>query len=186
MRYATLALLVAVASAAEEQPLETTNDAVRFVEGVLVGALDAEFPHLEQCIDDGRLILLDVENAYRDFKSHSVHDVIEGLKAVGDAFRKTKAAVSDCKQIAGDWSKLETIAIAFSTPESAVIHIGKDIILHGRSIWREIQGAIHAYEASPRDYFGFGKNIGLAGAQILLGSTDENTFQSAAENMYLY
>jgi len=59
------------------------------------------------------------------------------------------------------------MAITFSNPESAAVHIGGDIIIHGISIIREINGAIHAYDRG--DWYNFGYNVGKAGAQILIG-----------------
>lgn len=145
------------------------TEAIQVMEGVLFGALDAEFKDIEHCIEDGEDIIKDVELAWSDFKAKDVKHVVDGLKIVGQALVKVKDAVSDCKGIEGDFAKLAEMAAVFSNPESAVIHIGKDIVIHGISIWHEVSAAVHAIDSNPRQYYDFGFNIGKAAAQVFIG-----------------
>ena len=168
MKFTTAALLLAT-SQANAMPADAKKDVLHVVEGVLMGALDAEFPDLEHCIQDGEKFYHDVENAYKHLKSKNVKQVIEGLKDIGDGLMTIKKAMSDCKGIKKDWAKLEEMAAVYSNPESAVVHIGKDLVIHGHSIYKELKESIKDYEKSPRDYYGFGFNVGKAAAKILVG-----------------
>ena len=154
---------------AGEENLEgsTMKNAVKVTEGLIRGAISAEMPKLDKCISDGGAIVKDVEIASKKLKSHKTSDVKKGLKALGDAFFKAKDALIKCRGAYNEIRKLEQMAITFSSPETALIHIGKDIIIHGVSIIREVNAAVHAYEKN--DFYHFGYNVGKAGAQILIG-----------------
>lgn len=65
------------------------------------------------------------------------------------------------------------MAAVYSNPESAVVHIGKDLVIHGHSIYKELKTSIKDYDKNPRDYYGFGFNIGKAAAKILVGEEGE-------------
>lgn len=173
MKFTAAALLLATSTQAKAMPKDTLTDVTHVFEGVLMGALDAEFQDIEHCIVDGEHVVTDVENAYQHLKSKDVQNVIEGLKDVGDALMQIKKMMSDCKDIKQDFTKLAEMAAIFSNPESAAVHIGKDLIVHGVDIYHEVKASISAYEKNPRDYYDFGFNIGKAAAQIILGQEDE-------------
>merc|ERR1712032_1043793 len=172
MKYAA-ALLLATSVYAEELPQDAKMDVLHVVEGVLMGALDAEFQDIEHCIQDGEAVFTDVKNAYTHLSSKNAKEVVEGLKDIGMALTEIKAAMTDCKDIEKDWTKLATMAAEFSNPETAVVHIGKDLLIHGIDIYHEVESSINAWEKDPRDYYNFGFNIGKAGAQILIGKEAE-------------
>merc|ERR1711988_1390081 len=105
-----------------------------------------------------------------------------------------KKAMTDCKDIGQDWTKLATMAAEFSNPETAVVHIGKDLILHGKDIYNEVKASIDAWDKDPRDYYNFGFNIGKAAAQVLIGAEEEakaevtevTIAKAVEENLFLY
>lgn len=55
------------------------------MEGVILGALSAEMPNLEHCIQDGESLINDIKTATADFKTKNVKKITEGLKVVGHA-----------------------------------------------------------------------------------------------------
>jgi hypothetical protein len=177
MKYAATALILATAAQAKEDPNSAVGDAAQVMEGVLFGALNAEFGNIEHCIEDGEDLIKDVETAWTDFRGKSASDVVAGLKEVGAALMKVKNAVVDCKGIEGDFKKLAEMAVVFSNPESAVIHVGKDIIIHGISIYHEVTAAVKALEVTPKKYYDFGFNIGKAAAQIIIGEEGEIAYK---------
>ena len=187
MKFTAAALLFAATQAEEftqvAQPVQTDDndmkDFVHVVEGVLMGALDAEFGDIEHCIEDGEAVITDVKNAYTHLAAKNAKDVIEGLKDMGEALFEIKKAMSDCKGIVTDFTKLGKMAAEFSNPVTAVVHIGEDLLIHGVDIYHEVHGAINAWEKDPRDYYNFGFNMGKAAAQILLGKEAEE--KAAAE-----
>lgn len=132
-----------------------------------MGVMDAEFPNLEHCVQDGAYIVNDIKKATDFLKTKDVKKIVNGLKILGDAIKHISSAVKDCKGVTGDFEKLEETAAIFSNPESVVIHIGKDLIIHGKNIFSEVNGAIKAYDK--KDFYHFGFNIGKAASQILIG-----------------
>ena len=78
-----------------------------------------------------------------------------------------------CHNIPGDFRKIQKLADTFASPRNFVINIGKDILFNGKSIYKEILAAIEAYKADPRDYNGFGYNIGKAAGHIFIGEEGE-------------
>lgn len=89
---------------------------------------------------------------------------------------KAKSAMTDCKGIVGDFKKLEEMAAVFSTPTGVVWHLGKDLVVHGVDIYKEIRAAVSAMEANPKKFYDFGFNVGKAGAQIILGEEEPTEF----------
>ena len=172
MKYASNALLLAAVAQAKQDVSVDSKDAAHLMEGILMGALNAEFGDLSACVQDGELILKDVENAVKDFKSRDFHDITEGLKAIGDILMLAKKGMTDCPDVWGDWRKLEEMAVAYSNPESVAWHIGKDLVVHGHDIYKEVKGAIKAYDATPKNYYDLGFNVGKAGSQILVGTEE--------------
>ena len=111
---------------AGEENLEgsTMKNAVKVTEGLLRGAVSGAFPKLDKCIKDGGAIIKDVESAAKNLKSHNVNHVRSGLRSVGHAIYKARDAVKNCKGSFIEIRKLEKMAATFSTPETAIIHIG--------------------------------------------------------------
>merc|ERR1719491_1500701 len=143
MKFTAAALLLATAQANETTTTQVQDsnltDAAHVVEGVLMGALDAEFADIEHCIDDGEAVITDLKAAYKHLSAKDAKDVIEGLKDVGKSLFVIKKAMSDCKGIVTDFTKLGEMAAEFSNPATAVVHIGEDILIHGVDIYHEVR-----------------------------------------------
>jgi hypothetical protein len=60
------------------------------------------------------------------------------------------------------------MAAIFESPESFEIHVGKDLLVNGRSIFSEVKTAVADYKKA--DFEGFGENIGEAAAKTILGA----------------
>jgi len=146
----------------------SSDNAVKVVEGLIWGALEAEFK-VAQCADDIIKIELDIENAVKNFESKNVKGIKNGLLWIKKAFSGIYKALKDCDDFEEDIEKLEELGESFSNPIAFVIHVAKDIIVHGVQIIKEIEGAVKAWRSSPRNYYSFGENIGKAAAQVLLG-----------------
>jgi hypothetical protein len=59
------------------------------------------------------------------------------------------------------------MAAIFSSPASFAYHVGKDLIVNGRQIYREVNDGIKQYEN--KQYEAFGEDIGEALAKLILG-----------------
>jgi hypothetical protein len=77
------------------------------------------------------------------------------------------SAVGDCKGIVMDLKKLEDMVEIFASPLSFVYHVGKDLLINGVSIFKNIEDAITQYNNQNWEQFGI--DIGEATAKTLLG-----------------
>merc|ERR1719454_1022627 len=125
MKFTYAALLLATSAQAKDVEMSDNDlkDVAHVFEGVLMGALDAEFQDIEHCIQDGEAVVTDLEDAYKHLSAKDAKDVVEGLKDVGKALFAIKSAMSDCSGIAKDFTKLGEMAAEFSNPATAVVHI---------------------------------------------------------------
>lgn len=140
------------------------------MEGIIIGAIEAEFTDdLSTCIQDGESIIANVEDSVWSFEAGHVDGYVQGLKSLGAACFDAYETIKDCKAVVTDVTKLATMGAMYSNPGTAVLHIGYDIVIHGVSIWHEIQAAIADMKKDPKDYKDFGINIGKAAAQIIIG-----------------
>lgn len=138
-------------------------------EGMFLGVMKVQFSHFDSCIKYGETTYQDIQNAYNLLSTKSVDSVKEGIMLVGRVLYDLLMTTYNCASIPGDFRKIATLAAAFSNPVTLVIKIGLDLIFHGKSIYNEIKAAIAAYQADPRDYYGFGYNVGSAAAHIFIG-----------------
>lgn len=59
----------------------------------------------------------------------------------------------------------------FKNPHTFVFHVGKDLMINGVQIYKEISDAIMQFEQAK--YFDFGEDLGLALAQLIFGAPIE-------------
>jgi hypothetical protein len=163
------ALLMGTTSAAA--PKSTLTDAVKFTEGFLLGALDAEgFTDIEKCIKDAELLYVDAKIAVADFEKKDLKDIISGFKDVAQMIGVIKAGMTDCGHLKEDAEKLEKMVSIYSTLPSFAWHVGKDLIVNRRDIYNEISSAITDYKGG--NWENFGKDIGEASAKVFLGAKE--------------
>lgn len=80
---------------------------------------------------------------------------------------EAKEGMQDCSEAEADWKKLEDMAAIFANPEQVAIKAGENLIINGREINHEIDTAVSDYKTEM--WQDFGEQIGMAGAQVLLG-----------------
>lgn len=113
------------------------------MEGFFMGIVKAEFPNLEHCVlKDSKLIAEDIRNATDYLKQRSIRKVIDGLKIVGKTIYHVWTMITHCKGIKGDYSTFAEAALIFMNPEFIIVHIGRDILIHGVDIYNEVKKAI--------------------------------------------
>jgi len=94
--------------------------------------------------------------------------MIDGVKDIADIIKYVQAAMKDCKDIKGDWAKLEKMAETFKNPRSFAWHVGGDIIHNGVKITSEIRTAVDDYKKE--QWMDFGKQCGSAASHVFIGS----------------
>jgi len=175
MNKSAIALLMAGATQAASSN-DTKLEAI--VEGILMGALDAEgFTDITHCIQDGETLFTDAELAYKDFNAGGAENVIKGIEEIADMLKVVEAGMSDCSQLKEDWAKLSAMAAIFANPTSFAYHVGKDLLLNGKDIYHEINTAIGDYKEQNWEQFGY--NVGEAAAKVILGEESQSKIELA-------
>ena len=167
-----LAMGIAAANAWGTRYGFALGDVENFIEGLIIGALEAEIPDVMTCITDGEKVVTDVEVAYADFKKESFDGVKDGIVELGTIVGDIATTVHACM---GDVSAIENLikmADNFKNPLSFAYHVGKDLLVHGVDIYHEINDAITQYDAN--NYYGFGEDVGKALAQVLVGAEEHD------------
>lgn len=128
----------------------------KIVGGVLRGALHAEgFDDINHCIADAEHVFGDAEAAYVDFKKGGADNVIAGVKELADLLNTVKAGMQDCSNLKADWDKLAAMVKVLNSPTAFAYHVGKDLLVNGQDIFKEVETAVTDYENANWDDFGF-------------------------------
>ena len=135
-----------------------TQEAVDTIEGILVGAFGTVGHEAVECIDDGEAIFDNVEIAIKDFMKGDVADIVQGLFYIGKALEAIPAEVKECGNLTELVSDFEKIAEEFKNPKSLSIHIGKEILWHGKSIYHDVNDAVTQFKSEK--YEPAGEDIG--------------------------
>lgn len=133
------------------------KEAAQIVGGIIYGALKS-YNSIEECFNDSKNILQDFTNAYISLKAESVRGVEDGLVHIGRALLKVPDAIGHCKDVAGIINTLKNAAVKFSNPTLLTVTVGKNIVWHSVSIFKQVRSAIEAYKH--QNWFSFGVNIG--------------------------
>ena len=156
-----------------EQPAKiNVAHTLEVVAGLLEGiASDLGLSDIENCIEDAETLGEDIHNAYEQILQATFTSVKNGLEDLAAALKVIPAAISSCKSAAtSDVTKLEAMLATFSSPETFVFHVAKDLIVNGHEIYTEVAAAVRAYHSG--DYTSFGFNMGEALAAVIVGETD--------------
>lgn len=100
------------------------------------------------------------------FEKKDLADVAIALKDIADAFENVSAAIRPCASAyKNDAIILEKELAVFRSPLSLVWDIGRNLIVNNVQIYNETMTAIDDYKTA--QWFGFGKNLGLALGNVL-------------------
>jgi len=50
-----------------------------------------------------------------------------------------KASQKDCSMIKADWNRIEEMSKTWHSPMTFAYHVGKDMIINGKNIYREVE-----------------------------------------------
>lgn len=133
--------------------------------GILVGAFKSTYT-VEECYNDSVEIFSDFRNAYIGLKEQTFDGVETGLVHIGRALLKMPDAMKDCKDLGAIITQIRKMAVTFSNPTVLTVTVGKNIIWHSVSIYREVKTAIGAYQHD--EWFSFGVSIGSIMEMVIL------------------
>ena len=121
----------------------TVLDVAEVIDGVLVGALEAEhIDSLETCIKDIDPLVSHMTTAVEDFEAGSFHKIAAGIDELGKFVSQVATTMEDCDKISSDdVDKLKKMGDAFLHPKRLLIDSAKNVLLNGVSIYDEIKTA---------------------------------------------
>ena len=116
-------------------------DVVELIDGVLVGALEAEHvDKLATCIKDINPLVTDIQGAVQDFEDGSFHKIAAGIDELGHFISQVSTVMEDCEKVGSDdLDKLKKMGDAFLHPVHLLIDAGKNVLLNGVSIYDDIK-----------------------------------------------
>jgi hypothetical protein len=143
--FVILAVLLVFATA------ERVIEAELVIKGILEGSFGAIGEEVVECIQDGALILEDMEHAIEDFvlavENVDKAKLAEALQYVGDIISRLPEELKDCQGLEVIFEDLEKLAAEFLNPEALIIEIGEKMLWHGVSIFKDVRATISDFEA---------------------------------------
>lgn len=146
----------------------TGGDVLKVLEGVLFGFGDGVSGHFESCVDTDLEIFRELKSAVEDLESDSEKRILEALKKIGESIKELPKAIEECKAVYSDMKHLKTAIESMASPWTFAIHVGKDIVLNGVSIFKEVKSMIKHWKA--KEFFEFGKSLGKALEMLIIGN----------------
>ena len=121
----------------------TILDVAEVIDGVLVGALEAEhIDSLETCIKDIDPLVTHMQTAVEDFEAGSFHKIAAGIDELGKFVSQVATTMEDCEKVGSDdVAKLKKMGDAFLHPKRLIIDSAKNVLLNGVSIYDEVKTA---------------------------------------------
>ena len=137
--------------------------------GVLEGVgAEAQLTSVENCLKDLYTAGADLVQAVELFKKQDAQSVLAGLKLLGQALQLIPDALTECHTAINDAKRLYEMIATFTSPLSFAYHVGKDILVNGVQIYKEIDSAITDYNSSNWRQFGY--DCGYALGLVLIGT----------------
>ena len=109
-----------------------------------------------------------MEECVADFEKHTEQGTKDGLHKLGESIQVISAMMKVCPKVKGDFEKLEYMASVFSSPQTFAWHVAKDLFVNGVNIYKEVTDSVTQWKS--KNYEDFGKDVGKALAQLLVGS----------------
>ena len=121
--------------------LTTVLDVAELIDGVLVGALQAEHvDNLETCIKDIDPLVSHITTAVKDFEAGSFHKIAAGIDELGHFVSQVATTMEDCEKVGSDdVDKLKKMGDVFLHPKRLIIDSAKNVLLNGVSIYDEVK-----------------------------------------------
>lgn len=137
--------------------------------GVLEGVgAEAQLTSIENCLNDLYTAGADLVQAVELFEKKDAQSVLAGLKLLGEAIELIPDAMTQCQTAVEDAKRLYEMIANFKSPLSFAYHVGKDILVNGVQIYKEIDSAVTDYNSANWRQFGY--DCGYALGLVLIGT----------------
>lgn len=154
------------------QSLDLTDKDIQLIaRGAMKGALHtAELDNIMSCIHNPTAFIKDVEKAVKTFNNEDMAAAQAGLAELGLSFAVLVKGVKDCdsETTERELEIFNAMLKNFEDPKSLAIRAGKNIIVNGMDVYKEMSAAYTNYRAG--DFEGFGRDVGVALALIFIGA----------------
>ena len=150
-----------------------------FIAGFIYGMTgDNDLTEIEACYQGGDQIVTDVKTAVADFNSGNM---FAGLKEMGVAWNEVGSAMTTCQGMDDDIQAIEQWATIFTHPTELAKTVGKNWLLHGRKIKKDI--ASEESDWSAGNYFQAGADIADALTLATGGIKTQMSYEEANLNI---
>ncbi len=134
------------------------QDVVDTIEGVLVGAFADHGTAAVKCITDGETTFEEIEESVKELAKGGTKNIINGLAHIGKALEQLPAEFQDCQSATEILQDFKYIVEEFKNPKQLVVHVGYEILWYGRSIYKDITGAVANFQEG--EFKKAGVNVG--------------------------
>ena len=84
----------------------------------------------------------ELEQAIIYFKKETFESVKAGIKEIGKVAIQMNKDIQDCKLVVENIDDLSKMANEFSNPLSFAYHVGKDLIVNSKDIYKQINDSV--------------------------------------------
>merc|ERR550514_740104 len=120
-----------------------------------------------KCVRDSGSFAQESTAAVRDMLKHDEGHMRKGLAELATALRVLPPALRECKATEASVEQLVKALASLSSPQAFLYHVGKDLLVNGVSIFKEINAAMVAWKGS--QWEAFGKDVGMATKKLFVG-----------------
>lgn len=96
-------------------------------------------------------------------------NVEEAIKELAHIAKEFPKAIEDCGAALNDITHIKTAIAEIHSPWTFAFHVGKDILVNGVDIYKQIQDMIEAWKKE--DFLAFGTHLGEALEEVFIGKT---------------
>lgn len=156
----------------ETGDVAATKEVLQVVGGILAGTFSYHLG-IDQCFNSAKDIFVNFRTAIGHLRTESHTNVKNGLVELGKALLEIPDGIKNCKELGNIPIKLRALAVQFANPTLLVVNVGKNILWHSRTIYKEIKAAIGHYDN--KQWFSMGYNIGIIADVVFLRIEEKYT-----------
>jgi hypothetical protein len=156
----------------ENGDVAATKEVLEVVGGILAGTFSYRLG-IAQCFTSSKDIFTGFRTAIGHLRAETPSSVKTGIIEIGKTLLDIPDAIKTCKELGNIPIKLRALAVQFANPTLLVVNVGKNILWHSRTIFREVWAAIGHYDN--KQWFSMGFNIGVIADVVFLRIEEKYT-----------
>jgi len=152
--------------------------ATEAVAGIIAGAFGHHLSILH-CYHDSKYVASHFSAVYHGFRKGHKAGVKSGLTNIGRIMHSIPGLIKHCKGVSKIIPTIRRMAVIFSNPTLLEVHVGKNIIFHGKSIYHHVKSTVSNYKK--HHWFSFGVQVGITLDLVLFKAQQVTDAQVEAE-----